>query len=167
MINTIKEIIGLRYIYEEVSMNGETLSIIWAVLIVFFTVVEAFTLGLTSIWFAVGSLAALIASALGLGLAIQFIAFIVVAIVLLVYTRPVARKVFKVGQNKTNVDALIGKTGFVTKAILPKEVGQVKLNGQIWTAKGPEHESYDVDEEVEVMAIEGVKLIVKKFEETK
>lgn len=146
-------------------MNGETLSIIWAVLIVFFTLVEAFTLGLTSIWFAVGALAALIASAFGFNFVVQFISFIIVAVILLIYTRPVARKVFKVGQNKTNVDALIGKKGYVTKSILPKEVGQVKLNGQIWTAKGEEHETYNIDEEVEVMAIEGVKLIIKKVEQ--
>ncbi len=146
-------------------MNGETLSIIWAVLIVFFTLVEAFTLGLTSIWFAVGALAALIASAFGFNFVVQFISFIVVAVILLIYTRPVARKVFKVGQNKTNVDALIGKKGYVIKSILPKEVGQVKLNGQIWTAKGEEHETYNVDEEVEVLAIEGVKLIIKKVEQ--
>lgn len=143
-------------------MNSEMLSIIWAILIVFFTVVEAFTLGLTSIWFAVGSLAALIASALGLSLVVQVFAFIIVAVVLLVYTRPLARKIFKIGQNKTNIDALIGKTGFVIKAITPTEVGQVKLNGQIWTAKGPEHETIDMGLEVEVLAIEGVKLIVKK-----
>jgi membrane protein implicated in regulation of membrane protease activity len=143
-------------------MNSEMLSIIWAILIVFFTVVEAFTLGLTSIWFAVGSLAALIASALGLGLVVQVFAFIIVAVVLLVYTRPLARKIFKIGQNKTNIDALIGKTGFVIKSITPTEVGQVKLNGQIWTAKGPEHETIELGLEVEVLAIEGVKLIVKK-----
>ncbi len=143
-------------------MDGETLSIIWAVLIVFFTLVEAFTLGLTSIWFAVGSLAALIASALGFNIYVQIVSFIVVAIVLLIYTRPVARKVFKIGQNKTNIDALIGKTATVTKLILPMEVGQVKLNGQIWTAKGEESETYAVGDVVEVLAIEGVKLIIKK-----
>ncbi|OJV63275.1 MAG: hypothetical protein BGO41_11345 [Clostridiales bacterium 38-18] len=145
-------------------MNDQTLSIIWAILIVFFTVVEAFTLGLTSIWFAVGALVALIASAIGLGFAVQFIAFVVVAVILLFYTRPIAKKFLKVGQNKTNVDALIGKTGFVTKSIVSREVGQVKLNGQIWTAKGVSHEAFDLDEEVEVVAIEGVKLIVKKVD---
>lgn len=145
-------------------MSNELLSIIWAIMIVFFTLVEAFTLGLTSIWFAVGSLAALIASALGLNIVIQFMAFLVVAIILLIYTRPVAKRIFKVGINKTNVDALIGKHGYVTKAIQLKELGQVKLEGQIWTAKGQEYETYEVDEQVEVMAIEGVKLIVKKLE---
>ena len=143
-------------------MSGETLSTMWAVLIVFFTLVEAFTLGLTSIWFAVGSLAALIASALGFNLAVQFVAFIIVAMILLIYTRPLARKIFKVGQNKTNVDALIGKTGVITVPIENNELGQAKLNGQIWTAKGQEHETYSIGEEIEVLAIEGVKLIVKK-----
>ena len=143
-------------------MSGETLSIIWAVLIVFFTLVEAFTLGLTSIWFAVGALAALIASALGFNLIVQFIAFIVVAVILLVYTRPLARKIFKVGQNKTNVDAIIGKTGIVTMANVNSDLGQAKVNGQVWTFKGQEHDRYEIGEEVEVLAIEGVKLIVKK-----
>lgn len=146
-------------------MDGGTLSIVWAVMIVIFTVVEALTLGLTSIWFAVGALAALIASALGLNIVIQILAFIVVASILIVYTRPVAKKVLKIGVNKTNVDALIGMTGYVTRRIQPKEVGQVKLNGQIWTAKGEDHVTYEVDEEVEVMAIEGVKLIIKKLKD--
>ena len=143
-------------------MDGETLSIIWAVLIVFFTIVEALTLGLTSIWFAVGSLAALIASAIGFNILVQVVSFILVAIVLLIYTRPIARKLLKVGQNKTNINALIGKTGSVIKIILPMEVGQVKLNGQIWTAKGAENETYAVGDIVEVLAIEGVKLIIKE-----
>ncbi|HAS72594.1 MAG TPA: NfeD family protein [Clostridiales bacterium UBA8960] len=143
-------------------MDNGTLSIIWAVLIVLFTIVEALTLGLTSIWFAVGSLAALIASALGLNIVIQILSFIIVSAILIIYTRPVAKKVLKIGQNKTNVDALIGRKGYVIKAIQPREIGQVKLGGQVWTAKGEDHVTYEVDEEVEVLAIEGVKLIIKK-----
>lgn len=146
-------------------MSGETLSIIWAGLIVFFVLVEAFTMGLTSIWFAVGALAALIASALGLNIIVQVISFIVLATIMIVYTRPLARKVFKVGQTKTNVDALIGKRGIVIKTISSFELGQVKLNGQIWTSKAMDEMSHEVGEEVEVIAIEGVKLIVKRAEE--
>lgn len=145
-------------------MSGETLSIIWAGLIVFFVLVEAFTLGLTSIWFAVGSLAALIASTLGLNIIVQVISFIIVAAIMIIYTRPLARKVFKVGQTKTNVDALIGKKGVVIKAIEPMELGQVKVSGQIWTSKAMDECSHQVGEEVEIIAIEGVKVIVKKAE---
>lgn len=143
-------------------MTLDYISIMWAVLIVVFTVAEALTLGLTSIWFAVGALAALIASALGFGLPVQIIVFILVASILLFYTRPIAKKVFKVGQNKTNIDALIGQLGYVTVAIAPNAIGQVKLNGQIWSAKAVGHESFEVGEEVSVLAIEGVKLIVQK-----
>lgn len=138
--------------------------VIWAGLIVLFTIVEALTLGLTSIWFAVGALGALIASALGFGLAVQLVIFLVVAFILSYYTRPIAKKVFKVGENKTNIDALIGKTGFVTMTIEERNLGQVKLNGQIWTAKAQGHEVINVGEDVEVLAIEGVKLIVKRSE---
>ncbi len=143
-------------------MDFNYFTIMWAVLIVVFTIIEATTLGLTSIWFAVGSLAALITAAMGFGIVIQFVVFVIVAAILLIYTRPIAKKVLKIGQNKTNIDAIIGQTGYVTKAIKIKETGLVKVSGQIWTAKCPEHEEIEVDEEVEVLAVEGVKLIVKK-----
>lgn len=145
-------------------MTLDLVTITWAVLIVLFTVIEALTLGLTSIWFAVGSLAALITASLGFGLPVQIIVFVIVAVILVVYTRPIAKKVLKVGHNKTNIDALIGQNGYVIKSIEGKSVGQVKLGGQIWTAKGPGQETFEVDEEVEVLAIEGVKLIVRKVD---
>lgn len=144
-------------------MFENTYTIIWTVLIIGFTAIEAGTLGLTSIWFAVGALTALIATAMGFGPITQVIVFIIVAVVLLVYTRPIAKKVLKVGHNKTNVDALIGMKGFVTKSIMPHENGLVKVNGQIWTAKCMDNEMIDIDENVEILAIEGVKLIVKRF----
>jgi membrane protein implicated in regulation of membrane protease activity len=145
-------------------MTLDIATITWAVLIVVFTIIEALTLGLTSIWFAVGSLAALITASLGFGLPVQIIVFVIVAVILLVYTRPIAKKVLKVGHYKTNIDALIGQYGYVVKSIESKSVGQVKLGGQIWTAKGPGQETFEVDEKVEVLAIEGVKLIVRKVD---
>lgn len=135
--------------------------IIWTVLIVGFTLVEAGTMGLTSIWFAVGSLASLITALMGFGLAVQIVVFLIVAVILLVYTRPIAKKVLKVGSHKTNIDALIGEVGYVTKAISSHENGLVKIKGQIWTARSIDDESIEIDRNVEIIAIEGVKLIVK------
>jgi membrane protein implicated in regulation of membrane protease activity len=143
-------------------MFGNYYTLLWTVLIILFTVIEAATLGLTSIWFAVGALASLIASVMGFNIVTQVIVFIIVALVLLIYTRPIAKKVLKVGHNKTNADALIGKTGFVTKIIQPHETGLVKVSGQIWTAKCVDNDIINVDENVEILAIEGVKLIVKR-----
>jgi membrane protein implicated in regulation of membrane protease activity len=147
-------------------MTLDYVTITWAVLIVLFTIIEALTLGLTSIWFAVGSLAALITASLGFGIPVQIVVFVIVAVVMLVYTRPIAKKVLKIGHNKTNIDALIGQTGFVVKNIEANTVGQVKLAGQIWTAKGPGLETFEVDDKVEVLAIEGVKLIVRKADQS-
>lgn len=144
-------------------MNADLYLIIWGALVIVFILAEALTLGLTSIWFAVGALGGLIAAALNLHWIIQVLAFIVVSVVLLVYTRPIAKKVFKVGQNKTNVDALIGLRGYVIKPITENEFGQVRLGGQVWSAKGMNQETFSLNEEVEVIAIEGVKLIVKRI----
>jgi membrane protein implicated in regulation of membrane protease activity len=145
-------------------MSFDPIVITWAVLIVVFTIAEAATLGLTSIWFAVGALAGLITAALGFNIIVQIVVFIIVATILIIYTRPIAKKVLRIGKNKTNIDALIGRTGLVVKPIEPQQTGQVKLGGQIWTAKGPGDEPFAMDEIVEVLAIEGVKLIVKKNE---
>jgi len=143
-------------------MFGSYYTLMWTVLIILFTVFEAATLGLTSIWFAVGALASLIASVMGFDIITQIIVFIIVALVLLIYTRPIAKKVLKAGHNKTNADALIGRQGFVTKMIQPHETGLVKVSGQVWTAKCVDNEVINVDENVEILAIEGVKLIVKR-----
>jgi len=143
-------------------MFGSYYTLMWTVLIILFTVFEAATLGLTSIWFAVGALASLIASVMGFDIITQIIVFIIVALVLLIYTRPIAKKVLKVGHNKTNADALIGRQGFVTKMIQPHETGLVKVSGQVWTAKCVDNEVINIDENVEILAIEGVKLIVKR-----
>jgi membrane protein implicated in regulation of membrane protease activity len=136
-------------------------TIAWAAMIIVFTMLEAATLGLTSIWFAVGALASLVAAVMGFNLFVQVVVFIIVALILLIYTRPIAKRVLKIGKNKTNTDALIGQRAYVTKAIGPHETGLVKVNGQIWTAKSVDGELIDVEANVEILAIEGVKLIVK------
>ncbi|BEP27739.1 NfeD family protein [Helicovermis profundi] len=137
------------------------LSVMWVILIIAFIVIEALTFGLASIWFALGSLAALILSLLGFGFVIQLIAFLVVSIILLFFTRPIAKKYLKIGTEKTNIDSLIGKVGVVVKRIERHKVGQVKVEGQIWSAKNIDNDTIYVDSQVEVLRIEGVKVIVK------
>ena len=139
----------------------ESLSIVWAILIVVFVVVEGQTLGLTSIWFAVGSLGGLIAALIGVPVMAQVIVFTVITAIMLIYTRPIARKHLKIGSKKTNINALIGEIGVVTKEISVHQYGQVKLKGQIWTAKSIDEATIAVEQEVEILAIEGVKLIVR------
>jgi membrane protein implicated in regulation of membrane protease activity len=137
-------------------------AIIWTVLAILFAVIEGATLGLTTIWFSGGSLVALFMAWLGFNLYVQIIAFVVSSILLLLVTRPFVVKYMKVGSIKTNVDSLIGKRGIVVNEITEHNYGQVKLNGQMWTAKGQTITTIKEGKEVEVEAIEGVKLVVKE-----
>lgn len=137
------------------------LSIIWLVIAIVFGVAEGLTLGLTFIWFAGGALLAMLTSFFGLPVLVQILAFIVGSALMLIYTRPAAQKIFKIGATKTNIDSLIGKEGIVIKELEPFALGQVKVKGQIWSAKPLDEENIPVDQRVEVVRIEGVKLIVK------
>lgn len=134
---------------------------VWLGLIVVLVGIEAATVSLTTIWFAGGALMALILALFKLPLLVQIAAFLVVSIIMIIFTRPVAVKYLKVGAQKTNVDALIGATGLVTVDISEYKPGQVKVKGQVWTAVSKSGESIPADTEVAVLAIEGVKLIVK------
>jgi len=137
------------------------LPMIWAFLIVGFAVLEGMTLGLTSIWFAIGSIFALIAAMLKLPFLAQVIVFMASSIVMLIYTKPIAQKHLKIGATKTNVEELIGMTGFVVKPIEEHAPGQVKVKGQIWTAISEDGQAMEIDREVVIVLVEGVKLIVK------
>ncbi|MBN2897774.1 MAG: NfeD family protein [Clostridia bacterium] len=134
---------------------------LWAALIVGFAVIEGMTLGLTSIWFAIGSIFALIAAMLKLPFLAQVIVFLLSSVVMLIYTKPIVQKQLKVGATKTNVEELIGMKGFVVKRISEHEPGQVKVKGQIWTAISEDGREIEVEQEIIVILVEGVKLIVK------
>jgi membrane protein implicated in regulation of membrane protease activity len=145
-------------------MLGYGLPIVWTVLIILFVIVEAVTLGLVAIWFAAGSIFGLIFSLLDFSWIAQVFIFAVSSGVLLFFTKPFVNKHLKVGVNKTNVDSIIGQKGRVKKEIHKFDTGLVKVSGQIWTAISFNNEIIEEDIEVVVMAVEGVKLIVKRSE---
>lgn len=137
-------------------------AIMWLLVVIGFVVAEGFTLGLTFIWFAGGALLSMLVSFFGFGLWVQIVAFIIGSALMLIYTRPIAIKFFKIGATKTNVDSLVGKQGIVIKKLEPFTMGQVKVKGQIWSAKSLDDQVIVEDETVEVVKIDGVKLIVKQ-----
>jgi membrane protein implicated in regulation of membrane protease activity len=92
---------------------------------------------------------------------VQVLSFIIGSSLMLIYTRPVAVKVFKIGATRTNVDSLIGKEGIVIKELEPFALGQVNVKGQIWSAKPDQDVTIPEGSHVEVVRIDGVKLIVK------
>jgi len=134
--------------------------IVWFAVFIFAAIIEASTMDLSSIWFSVGALVALIAGAIGAGPVVQIILFIIISTALLIGLRPIFKKYLKRNDSKTNVDRLIGKTAICLKAILNGERGEVKIDGKIWTAIA--NENIQVNEKVTVLAIEGVKLVVQK-----
>ena len=140
-------------------------SSLWFGLLVILIVIEIFTLGLTTIWFAGGALIAWLMALLDLPFIIQGILFVVVSVVLLIFTRPIAVRYFNSKRVKTNADTNIGKTVRVTKAINNlKSEGQVVVGGMEWTARSTDDTvTFAVDEMVRVAAIEGVKLMVEKL----
>lgn len=136
--------------------------VFWLAAAIIFGVSEALTVGLVTIWFAGGALVALIAALLGAGLPIQIVLFFVVSIGLLVSTRKVFVNKLKTGKAKTNVDALVGEEAKVLTAIKPFEPGSIKLKGQEWTAVAKDDGlTIASGEIVKVIAIEGVKAVVK------
>lgn len=138
----------------------------WLGLIVVLIAIEAATVSLTTIWLAGGALVAFIFALLQLPLWTQIAAFLATSIILLIFTRPIAVKYFKVGLQKTNTDALVGATGLVIREITEHKAGQVKVRGQIWTAVSYSGARIPADDEVVILAIEGVKLIVKASKES-
>lgn len=140
--------------------------IIWLALLIVFIAVEAATLGLASIWFAGGALIALIVAALKGPVWLQLVLFLITALVLLIFTRPVAVKYFNKDRVKTNVSSIIGKQGIVTAEIDNLQAtGKVTIGGQEWTARSSE-EGITIPEGavIEVEAVNGVKLMVRLVE---
>ena len=137
-----------------------SMAVIWLALAVIFLIIEAITVGLATIWFAAGVFAAFVLSLLNVPVLAQVVIFLAVSCCLLVFTRKIFVEKLRTGSESTNVDALIGETGIVTEEIRPLTVGQVKINGQVWSALGKDDETIEKDRLVKVIAIEGVKLIV-------
>ena len=139
------------------------LPVYWLIALVVFLLIESATLGLATIWFAGGALVALIAAMCGAGIVIQIVLFLVVSLVLLFFTRPLAVRFLNKDTLKTNVDRVVGMEGVVTEEISNLAgTGKVSLGGNIWTARTEnEGGTIPVDAVVTVLRVEGVKLSVK------
>ncbi len=108
---------------------------LWLAAMAIFLVVEIATPGLVFACFAVAAIGSAVASTVTDSYLIQLGVFAFLAIVLIPLTRPLARKITKPSPQKTNVDAMIGRPGIVVKAINPDaEIGQVRVEGQVWQA---------------------------------
>lgn len=140
--------------------------LIWLIIMIAFLVIEAVTVGLTTIWFAAGALVALIACALGLGLLGQFLLFFAVSLVLLFFTRPFAMKYINPHRTRTNYEDIVDKVVKITERVDNRnETGTAVLNGQEWTARMKDDaKTLEVGSTAKVVEIKGVKLILEPME---
>lgn len=153
---------------DSVSWKGGIMmeAIVWLSIFVVLLIIEAATLGLTTIWFAGGALAALILAWFQVPVWIQFLVFVGVSILLLVFTRPAAERLLRKTRTRTNADRLMGEQAVVLETVNNlKGTGSVRAGGLDWMAR-TEQDSIVLEQEsiVEIVRIEGVKLIVKRKE---
>lgn len=137
--------------------------VLWIAVIIISAVIEAASVQLLTIWFAIGAFAALIADACSAPFYIQIFIFLFVSIVLLIFTRPILKKLMDKNQ-KTDVNSEVGKTGTVTTEINPqKNEGRVMLGDVSWIAKSKDMSVIPADAKVKIEAVDGTTLIVSEI----
>ena len=142
-------------------------AIFWIAAMIFFIIVEAVTVGLASIWFAIGSVAALICALAGGPVWLQVVWFVAVSALTLYLTRPLVKKYVTGRAVPTNADRNIGRTAVVTEEISNiAATGAVKVDGLDWTARSVNDDvTIPKGAVVVIREIRGVKLLVEPKEE--
>ena len=138
--------------------------VFWLIAAGIFFIIEMATIGFLIFWLGIGALLAMLTSFLTDSILIQSIVFVVSSTLLLIFTRPLVNKFIKTPKEiKTNAYSIIGKKGIVITQINNIEGnGQIKIDGDIWSAKSYADEDIPVNTEVEIIEIDGVKAVVKK-----
>lgn len=136
---------------------------VWLVVIGLALIAEASTAGLVAIWFIPSAIVSAVIAKLGGSVLWQITVFLVLSILLIVLARRILSRTVTPKHIPTNADALIGEIGVVTDSINSLDSkGVVKIKGQVWSATSENGESIEEGKTVEVLAIKGVKLIVKE-----
>lgn len=136
---------------------------LWLLIIILLATIEVITVNLTTIWFVISGLLALLTSFFTDNFLIELAIFVVGGIVLLITTRPFLTKFLAKNNVKTNVDRIIGMKGIVTEEISRRKTGEVKVDGKRWTAFS--NSELKIDSIVKILEIDGVKLKVEKWED--
>ena len=140
---------------------GLTMTTFWLIVMVLVLAVEAVTVGLVCIWFAAGSLIALLAAMCGAQLWLQIVVFIIVSAATLYFTRPLVKRYVNSKVEPTNADMVIGKECRVTETVDNiAGTGAVYVDGKTWTARSENDEVIQAGTLVTAKSIDGVKLIV-------
>ena len=139
---------------------------IWLIIAGVCLIIEVITVGFLIFWLAIGALFAMVVSFFTDSLIIQTSVFVISSALLIFVTKPFVKK-FVNNRNtiKTNVYSSVGKKGIVTKDINSIDsTGQIKVDGELWSATGFENMNIKQGTEVEIKEIKGVKAIVTPIE---
>ena len=133
---------------------------IWLGVIIVTAIIELVTIDLVSIWFTLGGIGALIAYALGLNQTIQIIIFIILSVICIGISRPLAKKYLRTQTVSTNYDRVIGQHGLVLKRIDADTRGEVKVLSMEWSASSVDNSTLEEGDYCEILAVEGAHLII-------
>lgn len=136
------------------------MSYLWVLIIILLALAEVTTVNLTTIWFVVSGLVSLILSFFIDNFLIQLGVFVILGIILLITTESKLQALVNERREKTNLDRIVGMQGYVVEKITKRKNGAVKVDGKVWTAFADQ--TIPKDSDVEILAIEGVKVKVKK-----
>lgn len=139
---------------------------IWIGILVISCFIEAFTFGLTTIWAAIAAIPLIFIARTGLAFQWQILIFLLITLVLIIFTRPFAIKKLKTGKSKTNAETIIGQDVLITKTISNFEKGEAKAkNGVIWTAISRDNIILKKGTVCSVVSIEGNTICVEEKNE--
>lgn len=146
-----------------ITAIGNNLPWIWIAITIVCIVIETLTLALTTIWFGISAFVMVFVAFTPIPFVAQLFIFVVLAMVLLIFTRPVVQK--KVNKKKiaTNYERIIGQIAIVTKKITALEKGSIKINGMEWTASTREDFSFEEGSKCVIEEIAGVTAYVKQI----
>lgn len=135
---------------------------IWLIAAGVFLILEIFTVGFLIFWLGIGCLLAMLVSFVTDSIIVQTAVFVISSGLLIFATKPLVKKLAQKDNAKTNVYSLVGKKAIVTEDIdWATGSGQIKIEGQVWSAKTKEQLNIAKGTEVEIESIEGVKAFVK------
>lgn len=137
------------------------MKLIWLIVAVLFGIGELLTPSLTLIWFSFGAIILIFLSSFIKSIILQILIFAIISISFLIIATKKLVKKDKDFKYNTNLQAIISKRGYVKEEILPNKTGVVVLNSEDWTAISFDNEIIELGATVEVVKIEGVKLVVK------
>lgn len=141
-----------------------TFTTMWLIICGACLILEIFTVGFLLFFPGVGAFFSFVAALLGANITIQIAIFAISTTLMILFIRPLVAKLFKTKDIQMNSNALIGKSGIVLKDIMGEDiVGQVKVQGEIWSAICDQNKIIKKDTKIIVKSISGVKLLVEEL----